>query len=149
MAWETWVQNQVASHQRLKKWYLIPPFLTLSNIKCISRVKWSNPGKGVAPSPTPRRCSYWKGSLRVALDNGHQLYFYSLNVKQFYLSLIMCYQSGLEWIWEQWQWRGTPHSQSSSLTEASNWLFCVISRTLVGEVFRDAVGVFCSPRRLE
>ena len=41
-----------------KKWYLIPPCLTLSNIRYISRVKWSNPGKGVAPSPTPRCSSY-------------------------------------------------------------------------------------------
>ena len=31
-----------------------------------SRVKWSNPGKGVAPSPTPQCRSYWKGSLLVA-----------------------------------------------------------------------------------
>ena len=33
-----------------------------------SRVKWSNPGKGVAPFPTPRCSSYWKGSLLLALD---------------------------------------------------------------------------------
>ena len=37
-----------------KKWYLIPPYLTLSIIRYVSRVKWSNPEKGVAPSPTPR-----------------------------------------------------------------------------------------------
>ena len=29
-------------------------------------IKWSNPGKGVASSPTPRCSSYWKGSLLVA-----------------------------------------------------------------------------------
>ena len=40
------------------KWYLIPPSLTLSDIRYVSRVKWSNPGKGVAPSPTPRCSSY-------------------------------------------------------------------------------------------
>ena len=40
------------------KWYLIPPWLTLSNIRYISRVKWSNPGKGVASSPTPWCNSY-------------------------------------------------------------------------------------------
>ena len=44
------------------------PCLTLSNIRYVSRVKWSNPGKGVAPSPTPLCCSYWKGRLRVSLD---------------------------------------------------------------------------------
>ena len=45
-----------------------------SNIRYVSTVKWSNPGKGVAPSPTPRCSSYWKGSLQVALDYSRQLY---------------------------------------------------------------------------
>ena len=49
--------------------------LTLSNIRWGSRVKWSNPGKGVAPSPTTRCSSYWKRSLLVTLDYGRQLYF--------------------------------------------------------------------------
>ena len=44
-----WIQSSVESYQRLKKWYLIPPCLTLSNIKYVSRVKWSNPRKGVVP----------------------------------------------------------------------------------------------------
>ena len=39
---------------RTKKWYLILPCLILSIIRYGSRVKWSNSGKGVAPSPTPR-----------------------------------------------------------------------------------------------
>ena len=51
MVRQTGVQSQVASYQRLKKWHLIPPWWTLSNIRYVSRVKWSNPGKGVAPSP--------------------------------------------------------------------------------------------------
>ena len=50
------------------KLYLIPLCLTLSNIRYVSRVKWSNPGKGVAPSPTPWCSSYWKGSLWFTLD---------------------------------------------------------------------------------
>ena len=41
---------------------------TLSNIKYISRVKWSDPEKGVVPFPTPQCSSYWKGSLQVSLD---------------------------------------------------------------------------------
>ena len=56
--WETGVQSGVESYQRLKKWYLIPPCLILIIIRYISRVKWSNPGKGVAPSPTPWCSSY-------------------------------------------------------------------------------------------
>ena len=74
MVLETGVQSQVKSYQRLKKWYLIPPCWTLSVIRYVSRVKWSKLGKGVAPSPTPRCSSYWKGSLRVALNYSCQVY---------------------------------------------------------------------------
>ena len=74
MARETWVQSQVESYQRLKKWYLMLPCLTLSIIRYGSMVKWSNPGKGVAPSPTPWCSCYWKESLRVSLNYGRQLY---------------------------------------------------------------------------
>ena len=42
----------------IPKWYLIPPYLTLSNMRYVSRVKWSNQGKGVAPFPTPQCSSY-------------------------------------------------------------------------------------------
>ena len=49
---------------------MIPPSLTLSNIRYVSRVKWRNPGKGVVPSPTPWCSGYWKRSLVVALDYG-------------------------------------------------------------------------------
>ena len=55
---------------------MIPPCLTLSIIRYGSRVKWSNPWNGVAPSPTPWCSSYRKGSLRVTLVYGRQLYFY-------------------------------------------------------------------------
>ena len=44
MAWETGVQSQVESYPRRKKWYFIPPCLTLSIKRFGSRVKWSNPG---------------------------------------------------------------------------------------------------------
>ena len=63
---ETWVRSQIESYQRLKKWYLMPPCLTLSIIRYGSRVKWSNPGKGVAPSPTP-----WCSKLSKREPSGH------------------------------------------------------------------------------
>ena len=74
MVRQTWVQSQVTSYQKLLKWYLILPCLTLSNTRYISRIKWNNQGKGEEPSPTPRCSSDWKGSLLVALDYGRQLY---------------------------------------------------------------------------
>ena len=65
---------------------MIPPCLTLSNIRCVSRVKWSNPQKGVVPSPTSRRSSYWKGSLLVTLDYGRQLtYFCCIAIMKEYI----------------------------------------------------------------
>ena len=66
MVRETWVRSQVESYQRLKKWYLMPPCLTLSIIRYGSRVKWSNPGKWVAPSPTP-----WCSKLSKREPSGH------------------------------------------------------------------------------
>ena len=85
MAWETWVQSQVESYQRLKKWYLMLPCLTLSIIRYRSRVKWSNPGKGVASSLTPWCCNYQKGSLRVTLDYGRQLIFLIVEISYIYI----------------------------------------------------------------
>ena len=73
--------NPESSHTKdLKKWYLIPPCLTLSIIRYESRVKSCNPGKGVAPSPTPKCSSYRKGSLRVTVDYGRQFYFFIIYV---------------------------------------------------------------------
>ena len=80
MARETGVQSQVESYQRLKKQYLIPPCLTLSIIRYISTVKWSNPGKGVMPSVTPRCSSYLKGSFQVAIDYNCQLNFFIISI---------------------------------------------------------------------
>ena len=48
--------NSGLAYQRLKKWYLIPPWLTLSIFRFGSNVNWSNPGNGVAPFPAPRCC---------------------------------------------------------------------------------------------
>ena len=84
MARETWVQVQVESYQRLKKWYLMPPFSTLSIIRYGSRVNWSNPGKGVATSPTPCCNSYGKVSPLVTLDYTCQLYFFYILRSQFH-----------------------------------------------------------------
>ena len=60
MVRETWLQSHVTSYQILWKWYLIQPWLTLSIIRYVSRLKWSNPVEGVAPAHTPRCSSYWK-----------------------------------------------------------------------------------------
>ena len=53
LPWET---GQVIP--KTQKMVLVPPCLTLSIIRYISRVKWSKPRKGIAPSPTPQCSSY-------------------------------------------------------------------------------------------
>ena len=50
------------------KMVLDTSLLNTHRLRYVSRVKWSNPGKGMAPFPTPWCSSYWKGSLLVALD---------------------------------------------------------------------------------
>ena len=82
--------------RRLLKWYLIPPCLTLSNVRYISRVKWSNPEKGVVPSPTHRCISYWKESFLVALNYGRQLYLLYL----YPLQRVNIFKSGVSRVWE-------------------------------------------------
>ena len=57
-----------------QKWYLIPPCLTLSIIRYVSRVKWSNTRKGEAPQCS----SNWKESPRVILNYGRRRDKYSL-----------------------------------------------------------------------
>ena len=49
--------------------------LTLGNIRYVSKVKWSIPGKEITLSLTPQCSSFWKGSLMVTLDYGCQVYF--------------------------------------------------------------------------
>ena len=73
--WETGIQSQVDSYQRLKKWYLMTPCLTLSIIRYGSWVKWSNLGNGVGPSPSHWCCSYGEGRLRFTLDYSPQHFY--------------------------------------------------------------------------
>ena len=46
------VQSQVR-HTKDFKNHTLPTCLTLSNVRYVSRVKWSNPWKGVTPCPIP------------------------------------------------------------------------------------------------
>ena len=75
---------------------LVPPCLTLSIIRYVSRVKWSNPGKGEVLSPTPWCISYWKGSFQVAFDYSRQLYFYLIpyDCKLFVLRILTWFTNG-------------------------------------------------------
>ena len=92
----SWLQSQVESYPRLKKWYLILLCLALCIIRYGSRVKWSNPGKGVMPSLiyTPWCSSYWKGSLLVTLDDGCQLFLLTF--------MVYCFSQCV--IWKLYRW---------------------------------------------
>ena len=78
MVREIGVQSQVESYQRLKKWYLMPPCLTLSYIGYVSRVKWSNSEKGVAPSLTIEKGAFGSPSTTVANFNYLLIWFKEL-----------------------------------------------------------------------
>ena len=49
MVQETGVQYQVESYQRLKKWYLMPPYLALSTIRYVSRLSRTIQGIELQP----------------------------------------------------------------------------------------------------
>ena len=75
MARETWVQSQVESDQRLKKMVIDASLLNTQHYKVRIKGKVEQSREGVAPCPTTWCSSYRKGSLRVTLDYGRQLYF--------------------------------------------------------------------------
>ena len=58
---------------KTQKWYSL---FNSKHFKVQIKGKWYNPAKGVAPSPTLRCYSYWKGRHRVALDNGRPTNIY-------------------------------------------------------------------------
>ena len=74
MAWETGF-NPRSSHTRLKKWYLIPPCLTLGIIRYVLRVKRSNPRKGVVLSSHLGVVAIEKEAFKAPSTKGRQLYF--------------------------------------------------------------------------
>ena len=169
---ETRVQSQVVSYQRLLKWYLIPPCLTLSNIRYVSKVKWNNPEKGIAPSPTLRCSSYWKGSLLVTLDYVRQLYFTSLNVKTVLFQAIRFSISTLFisiWLINKTLSGATTSRQSEPGSDGNKGELCIPQTSGItgaspsdcllsypehswcGELLplcREAVGLFYSPSRV-
>ena len=69
-------KSQVESQQRLKNSYLMPPCLTLRIIRYGSRVKRSNPGKGVAHTHLHLGVvANEKGAFGDTHNYGCQLYF--------------------------------------------------------------------------
>ena len=90
---------------KTQKWYLISPCLTLGIIRYVSRVKWSNPRKGVVPFPTPRCTSYWKGSFRVTLNYSHQFYyvqiFKTIEESEFCVLIKHCFLTGEKLLFKQ------------------------------------------------
>ena len=70
---ETWVQSQVESYQRHKKWNSMTTCLTIIIIRYGSRVKWSNQGRKVASSQTPL-CSTYFVSPSTTVTNFISLY---------------------------------------------------------------------------
>ena len=69
---------------KTQKCYLIPPCLTLNIIRYVSSVKWSNPGKGVAPFQHFGVVAIEKGALGLpstTVDNLTFIWFQVTNDK--------------------------------------------------------------------
>ena len=71
---------------KTQKMVLDASLLHTQHYKVRIKVKWSNPGKGVAPFLAPWCNSYRKGSLRVTLDSGRELtYLLFFHFRQHFL----------------------------------------------------------------
>ena len=66
--------NPRSSHTKDSKMVLDASLLNTQHYKVWIKGKVEQSREGVAPSPTPWCSSYRKGSLRVTLDYGRQLY---------------------------------------------------------------------------
>ena len=82
MALKTWVQSQVESYQRLKKWYLMPPCLT-QYYKVWIKGSGSILGKKSALSYTLVVVAIEKGAFGSPLTM-------VANFTYFYLRLVIC-----------------------------------------------------------
>ena len=60
---------------KTQKRYLYASLLNTQHYKVRIKSKWSNPGRGVASSTTPRCRSYWKGNL-LSMKKLITIYFY-------------------------------------------------------------------------
>ena len=108
IAREIWVQSQVEPYQRLKKWYSIPPCLTLSTQVHIKGKVEQSQGKSSALY-TPWCSSNWKGSLRVALANFTDIYIY------IYIYVISHITHTFSWS----SWLGLQNTPTKSLQRAT------------------------------
>ena len=64
---------------KTQKMVLDASLLNTQHYKVRIKGKVEQSREGVTPSPTPWGCCYRKGSLRVTLDYGHQLYFFFIH----------------------------------------------------------------------
>ena len=66
--------NPRLNHMKDSKMVLDVSLLNTQYSKVWIKGEWSNPEKGVAPSPTPWCSSYWKGSFWVAINYSWPIY---------------------------------------------------------------------------
>ena len=79
IARETLGSIQVELHLRLKKWYLLPPCLTLNIIGYGSNVRWCYPGNGVAPSLAIEKGAFGSPATTVA----NFTYLYMIKIQRY------------------------------------------------------------------
>ena len=81
----------------------MPVCLALSIIRLGSRVKWNNPGKEVAPSPTPQGSSFERGAFgspSTKVTNCTYLFLYSFEFYLFPLFISFTLAPGPKILWK-------------------------------------------------
>ena len=111
--------------------------LNTQHYKVHIKVNWNTPGKRVAPSPTPRYSSYWKGNLRVTLDHSRQLSFF--------------YMYKMDWTLNNLQWL-IWHKTKSNQTKPKFWAKSSSISSMAGRLEDNSQYIFlidipCGPTK--
>ena len=97
IAWETGVQSQVKSYQRLKIWYLMPSYLTFSIISCGWRVSGAIQGKKKCFSLQPSVIAIEKETFRLPSTMVNQQLCVCVCVKHMFKYIIRQIQLNFNW----------------------------------------------------
>ena len=104
---------------KTQKMILDASLLNTQHYKVRIKGKVKQSREGVAPSPTPWCCSYRKGSLRVTLDYGRQLYFYLLiYVYEHFMNIMSISRVRIlvDYFWT------TPTAEGVRLSQRMSWI---------------------------
>ena len=117
---------------KTQKMVLDVSLLNTQHYRVLIKGKVEQSWEGVAPSPTPWCSSYRKGSLRVTLDYGRQLYFYLLTYAKLNCLKWSCF----------WHWNCN-YAKLNCLIYGDTDYFEIVAGVLQGDTLATYLSIIC------